>query len=88
MAFVYILRSLKLGTYYIGSTKNISRRLKQHNSGNVTSTKYKRPFKLVFSQEFQTIQQACKVEKKIKSWKRRDFVEKIIRDGYIKYVGL
>ena len=88
MAFVYILRSLKSNTYYIGSTKDIIRRFRQHNSGNVFSTKYKRPFELVFSQEYQTIQQACKIEKKIKNWKRKDFIEKIIKDGYIKYMGL
>lgn len=88
MAFVYILHSLKSNSYYVGSTLNVNRRIKQHNSGNVASTKYKRPYKLIFSQEFKDIQQARKVEKKIKSWKRRDFIEKIIEDGYIKYTGL
>jgi predicted GIY-YIG superfamily endonuclease len=39
---------------------------------------------LVFSQEFETLQLARIIEKKIKSWKRKDFIDKIIRDGFIK----
>ena len=87
MAFVYILRSLKSNTYYVGSTNDVMRRLKQHNFGNVTSTKYKRPYKLVFYQEFLDLNKAKNIERKIKSWKRKDFIEKIIKDGYIKYLG-
>ena len=84
MAYVYILKSIKSNSYYVGSTKDINRRIKQHNAGNVTSTKYKRPYKLVFSQEIIDIKQARQIERKIKNWKRRDFIEKIIKDGYIK----
>ena len=84
---VYILQSEKNHSYYIGSAKNIQSRLKQHNNGNVASTRYKKPYKLVFSQEFPTKEDAQRNEKKIKSWKRRDFVERIISDGKIKYTG-
>lgn len=81
--FVYILRSEKNGSYYIGSTENLEKRVVQHNSGNVSSTKHKRPYNLVFHQEFKNIEIARKVEYKIKSWKRRDFVDRIIADGKI-----
>ena len=48
MFFVYILKSQKDGKRYIGSTNNINKRVKEHNSGLVTSTKSRRPFKLVY----------------------------------------
>jgi putative endonuclease len=82
--FVYILQSLKNNSYYIGSSLKPKERFKQHNKGFVKATKYKRPYKLVFKQEFKNIKIAQKMEIKIKKWKRKDFVVKIIEDGKIK----
>ena len=39
MHTTYILHSVKIDTYYIGSTSNIEDRLKRHNSGRNTYTK-------------------------------------------------
>ncbi len=39
---------------------------------------------MVFKQELSTLKQAREIERKLKSWKRKDFVEKIIKDGIIK----
>jgi putative endonuclease len=38
--YVYILKSLKDGRYYIGSTSDVMARLKFHNSGLQRSTRY------------------------------------------------
>jgi len=46
--FVYILRSLKDLNYYTGYTIDFERRLNQHNNGQVTSTKNRIPFELVY----------------------------------------
>ena len=46
MWYVYILRSAIDNKLYIGSTDNISRRLSEHNSGKVDSTKNRIPLKL------------------------------------------
>jgi len=46
MWYVYILRSKIDKDLYIGSTNNISRRLNEHNSGKVDSTKSRMPFSL------------------------------------------
>lgn len=85
--YLYILQSLKNNSYYIGSTSNLDKRLKFHNSGYVKATKYKRPYKLVFCQKFDNIEIAHKAELKIKKWKRKDFIEKIIKDGKFKSMG-
>ncbi len=46
MWYVYILRSITDKNLYIGSTNNIRRRLEEHNSGKVDSTKGRIPFDL------------------------------------------
>lgn len=79
--YLYILQSLKNKSYYIGSTSNIMVRLKQHNSGAVKATKYKKPYRLVFQQEFDSYAAALHAEKRVKGWKRKDYVEKIIKSG-------
>jgi predicted GIY-YIG superfamily endonuclease len=46
MWYVYVLKSESDGKPYIGSTNNLKRRIYQHNSGNVDSTKPKVPLQL------------------------------------------
>jgi predicted GIY-YIG superfamily endonuclease len=46
MWYVYILRSRTDNNLYIGSTNNMGRRLSEHNSGKVDSTKSRLPFSL------------------------------------------
>jgi putative endonuclease len=84
MPFIYILKS-ELGKYYIGSTTNLPQRLRHHQGGYTPSTKRLGAVNLVFSQEYSTINEARKVEKRLKDLKRKDYVEKIIKDGFIKY---
>ena len=70
--------------YYVGSTKNLTRRLEEHNSGRSKYTSFSKPFKLVFSQEFSTQREARSIEYRLKKFKSRKIVEKIIKEGYIK----
>lgn len=46
--YIYVLKSLKDGMFYTDYTNNLSRRLKEHNKGIVTSTKNRIPFELVY----------------------------------------
>jgi len=46
MWYVYILKSEIDGKLYIGSTNDLKRRIHQHNSGDVVSTKSRLPLKL------------------------------------------
>jgi len=87
-SYLYIIQSLRNGSYYVGSTMNLKSRIRFHNSGRVKATKYKGPYKLVFCQPFDKIELARKAELKIKHWKRKDFIEKIIRDKKLKSLGL
>lgn len=60
--FVYILQSLKDLRTYTGYSDNVERRLKQHNSGQVLSTKNRIPFKILFTEEFTISSEAKKRE--------------------------
>jgi putative endonuclease len=78
---VYILRSLKNNSYYIGSTSNIEKRLLQHNSGSTYTTKKLRPLVLARFISCDSLIQARQTEYKLKKYKRKDIVEKVIADG-------
>jgi len=83
MYFVYILQSIKNNRYYIGSTNNLERRLLEHGSGKTKSLKYLRPLKIVFKKEFGSETDARAIERKLKKFKSRDIIEKIIKDQEI-----
>jgi putative endonuclease len=81
---VYILKSLKNGRFYIGSTIDFVRRIEEHNQGKSKYTKNSGPYEQVFIQEYETLFKARKVERWVKTQKSRQLVEEIIKDGWIK----
>ena len=83
MPCVYILQ-FPDGKFYIGSTIDLSRRTKQHVSGHTPSTKRLGEGRLVLRQDYQTLKDARSVEYKLKKLKRRDYIAKIVQDGYIR----
>ena len=84
--YVYILQSLVNNRFYIGSTKNLQKRVEEHNKGKSKYTKLTRPFKLVFSQKYTTLLGAQKIELWLKKQKDRDIILRIIEEGIIKKV--
>jgi len=53
MFTVYVLYSLKDKHTYVGCTKDISKRLEEHDLGKVSSTKNRRPLKLVYQENLE-----------------------------------
>ena len=84
-ACVYILQS-KSGNFYIGSTDNLERRLHQHALGHTQTTRNMESYVLVLAQNYPSLEIARKIERKIKKLKRKDYVEKMIKEGYIRLV--
>jgi len=76
--FVYILESLKDGSFYVGSTGNLEQRILRHNQGRSKYTKSKRPWKLVYFEKHPNRSAAVKREKQIKARKRRDYIRSLI----------
>ena len=58
MAWAYILKSLKDGRYYYGSTDDLETRLRAHNTGRVRSTKSRRPLVIHYQEEFGSTREA------------------------------
>ncbi len=72
--FAYIIKSLKDGTYYIGSTQDLSARLERHNQGRSKYTKSRKPWELVHYEEHPDRSTAMKREGHIKGRKSRDLL--------------
>ena len=60
--YAYILRSLKDGSYYYGSTEDRAKRLAEHNSGKERYTKGHVPYVLHYSESFATRKEAAERE--------------------------
>ncbi len=74
MFFVYILESIASGKFYIGQTSDLNSRVKRHNEGRNKYTKSYRPWKLIYWNEYSSRNQALRIEKKLKSMKKRKAV--------------
>ena len=78
MYYTYIIQSQKNGRFYIGSCHNIDIRIERHNAGATPSTKSGRPWKLVYSESYETNSEALKREREIKSKKSRKYIQYLI----------
>jgi putative endonuclease len=70
MAWMYILECSD-GSYYVGSTKDIKRRIIEHQEGlgaNYTSKRL--PVQLVYCEEYDRIDEAFYREKQVQGWRR------------------
>ena len=68
MYYLYILRCSD-NSLYCGQTKDLQKRIQEHNFDNVKSAKYtkgKRPVKLVYFEKYKTINEVLKREFEIK----------------------
>ncbi|MEK7094137.1 MAG: GIY-YIG nuclease family protein [Patescibacteria group bacterium] len=72
MFYVYILKSLKDNGFYIGQSRNLERRLKEHNNGFVSSTKNRRPLVLVKTMFAESCEEALILEKEYKKGYKRE----------------
>ena len=65
--YVYALRSEKDHDFYTGFATDIQRRFAEHNRGKVISTRYRRPFGLVYYEVSFSKKDALAREKYLKS---------------------
>jgi len=75
--FLYIIQSQKDNSYYVGTTRDLSKRLERHNQGRSKYTKNKRPWKLVYSEEHPDRSTAMKREYAIKRRKSKNHIAKL-----------
>jgi putative endonuclease len=80
MAFVYILLSNKGDKTYTGSTTDLVRRLNEHNCGKNFFTKRYMPWKIFYKEEYQSLSEARKREKYLKTCAGRKFIKKLFEN--------
>ena len=81
MAWMYILECAD-GSYYVGSTRDLERRIREHNEGiGAAYAARRRPVKVVYAAEFPDIAQAYEQEKQVQGWGRAKR-EALIRGDY------
>jgi len=69
--YVYILASKINGTFYIGVTRNLQKRVWEHKNNLVKGfTEKYNIHLLVYYEQFDDIEQAITREKRLKKWKR------------------
>ncbi|MCL4548300.1 MAG: GIY-YIG nuclease family protein [Bacteroidetes bacterium] len=69
MYTVYILKSMVRDRFYICHTADLDKRLKEHNAGRTKSTKAYVPWKVIYTENYETKSQAVRREFEIKSYK-------------------
>ncbi len=71
MFTTYVLKSESLGTHYVGYSSQVEVRLIWHNEGKSRYTKNRGPWKLVYSERYETKSEAKKLESFLKTGKDR-----------------
>jgi putative endonuclease len=80
MYHVYVLLSLKDSKFYIGFSTDVDAREKKHNRGEVTSTRNRRPFKLLYFESYINKFDALRRERYFKTTPGRKTLKLMLRE--------
>ena len=67
--YLYLIQSKKDLSFYIGTTTDLQRRLKEHNAGLSTSTKRKTPWVLIYVEWYRSKKDTLMRELRLKKHK-------------------
>ncbi len=84
MFYVYILQSEKDGSLYIGFSSDLRKRVIKHNKKQVTSTKDKAPWKLIYYEAYLERRDATGRETFLKSGAGWRFIKKQLKHHFEK----
>lgn len=79
MFYTYILRSKKDGKLYTGATNDLRKRFNQHQNNQVTSTKSRGPFELIYYEACLNQQDAFAREKYLKSGRGKHYLKERLK---------
>ena len=77
--WVYVIKGESTGRYYVGSTGDLPDRLRRHNANRSAATRNRGPWRVVYTEEFISRQEAANRERAIKAQKSRACVERLVR---------
>jgi putative endonuclease len=78
--YLYILKSLRDGRTYFGSTDDLKRRIIQHKKGRVKSTADRLPVKLIYQENYKLLEEARYMERYYKSCAGRKKIKEILKE--------
>lgn len=80
--YVYVLISEIDNLFYTGYTKDLRKRLSEHDSGKVNSTRDRRPLKLIYFEGCLNQQDATRREKYLKSGNGKIYLKSRLRNYF------
>ncbi|MDE2312280.1 MAG: GIY-YIG nuclease family protein [Patescibacteria group bacterium] len=82
MFYIYAIYNKVHGKTYIGQTRNLAERLSLHNKHVLKgyTSRFDGEWKLIYSENVTTRQEALKREKQLKSYRGREFIKSFIRE--------
>ncbi|MGW8184856.1 MAG: GIY-YIG nuclease family protein [Candidatus Moraniibacteriota bacterium] len=81
MFYVYVIKSSRDNKLYVGQTDDLKNRLNEHNKGLVISTRLRRPFKLLYYEACNLLQDSIKREKALKTGFGRAYLKRRISEN-------
>ena len=87
MYCVYVLKSAKDGMLYTGVTKDLNRRMREHQAGKTRSLRYRRPLVLVYSETYATKREAIARERYFKTPDGGTLKQRIVAKAIGEQVG-
>ncbi len=78
---VYVIQSQVDKRLYVGMSRDIKKRLQEHNNGEVFSTKGYRPLVLVYSEVVGSRVLARKQEQYLKGGSGKEFIKNLLNSG-------
>ena len=79
MYYVYVLKSQRDEKLYIGYTADLRKRVREHQNGEVISTKPRRPFELIFYEGYKSMADAKRRERYLKTDKGKSSLRMMLR---------
>ncbi len=77
--YVYVLRSIKSGKWYIGCTNNLRKRFNEHQNNKSTYTKGRGPFELIYYEASYNKLDGFAREKYLKSGMGRKYLKNRVK---------
>ncbi len=81
--YTYVLKSKKDNQHYIGYTKDLRKRLIQHNKGQTTATKNRGPFIVIYYEACLSEEKARSRELYLKSGMGQRYLKNRLGDSYL-----
>jgi putative endonuclease len=83
MFYTYILKSKKDGKFYTGSTRDLRKRLDQHNTGKSLHTKGRGPFEIIYYEACLSEEKAQMREKYLKTGMGKRYLKNRLGASYL-----